>query len=194
MSNLNNLSPQELSCISEVQKAPEAQRQKIFEKACNAITDKTRIALLAATLSLSSPAMAQNISENNSNYQVFYTQIVERYPKLSPEQHQFFATLYVEWLKVIDSKNTERFAASIRLIVSQTQRWWLVISLVDKMIKDGILSQNHPYTKKLIEITTELDKIWQENIAKLDQKIQQEREKQQQYKKLTEMLQWFKNM
>gem|GEM_PF-4058450 len=96
MSNLNNLSPQELSCISEVQKAPEAQRQKIFEKACNAITDKTRIALLAATLSLSSPVMAQNISENNSNYQVFYTQIVERYPKLSPEQHQFFATLYAK--------------------------------------------------------------------------------------------------
>lgn len=28
-----NLSPQELSCISEVQKALEAQRQKIFEKA-----------------------------------------------------------------------------------------------------------------------------------------------------------------
>jgi len=96
MSNLNNLSPQELSCISEVQKAPEAQRQKIFEKACNAITDKTRIALLAATLSLSSPVMAQNISENNSNYQVFYTQIVERYPTLPKEQHQFFATLYAK--------------------------------------------------------------------------------------------------
>ncbi len=61
MSNLNNLSPQEQACVLEVQKAPEAQRQSTFEKACNAITDKTRIALLAATLSLSSPAGAQNL-------------------------------------------------------------------------------------------------------------------------------------
>ncbi len=61
MSNLNNLSPQEQACVSEVQKAPEAQRQSTFEKACNAITDKTRIALLAATLSLSLPAGSQNL-------------------------------------------------------------------------------------------------------------------------------------
>jgi aspartate/glutamate racemase len=60
MSNLNNLSPQEQACVEQVQNAPKAQRQNIFEKACNAITDKTRITLLAATLSLAPPVLAQN--------------------------------------------------------------------------------------------------------------------------------------
>ena len=80
----------------------------------------------------------------------------------------------------------------MRRIVWATERQWLAIHIVNEMIKKWILSENHTYTKTLINITKEIDEIWKIEIAKLDQKIQQEREKQQQYKKLTEMLQSFK--
>jgi len=86
-----NFSKEELSCIAEVQKAPEWQQKLAFEQACKNIWNKTRIALLAATLGLTNPVMANDTENTNPNYQAFYTQIVERYPKLFPEQHYFFA-------------------------------------------------------------------------------------------------------
>ncbi len=175
-----NLSSEEQTCIAEVQKVPEAQRQSTFERACSMIKDKTKIALLATTLSLATPTFAEKSPETNPNYQSFYTQIVERYPKLSPEQHQFFAVLYTKWLGVIDPKNEKMFNAGIRRIIWAAERQWLAIHIVNDMVEKQILPPNHPYTKTLISTTQEIDKMWQEKIAQLDQKIQQADQKIQQ--------------
>jgi len=95
MTNLN-FSKEELFCMEEVKKVPEAQKQSVFEKACATITNKTRIALLATTLSLTPPALAQNTPQSNPDYQAFYTELKTELPKLSKEQMVFFANLYIE--------------------------------------------------------------------------------------------------
>jgi len=144
----------------------------------------------------------------NVNYQVFYTQIVEKYPKLSPEQHEFFANLYIKWLEIVDINQKKQFAAGFNLIVSavENKRYWAT-SIAQKMIQRWMVPKDHKFTITLLEILKEIDKIWQEKIAKIKQETQQikqetqqsrERQQQieketQQYKKLTEMLKSFKN-
>jgi len=200
MSNLNHLSPQEQACIAEVQKAPEAQRQSVFERACQIIKNQTQIATLALTLWLSQPALAQKAPETNQNYQTFHAQMVEKHPNLSLEQQQFFTTLYVKWLSVIDPKNEKIFWANIRRIAYAQEGQKLAIHIVNSMIEKKILPENHSYTKILVEITQEIDKIGQQKIAILDQRIQQADQRIQQadqrikqYERLTEMLKTFQN-
>lgn len=65
MSRLDNLTPQELSCIEAVESAStQAEKESVFKRACAYISSETRIALLAVTLWLASPALAQNPGEH----------------------------------------------------------------------------------------------------------------------------------
>ena len=198
MNTLENLTPQEQECIEAVKKAPEEKKQSVFERACEIIKNKTTIATLALTLWLSQPALANNSPESHPKYDEAYTMMVERAPTLDSAQHEFFATLYVNWLDAVLPWQQRGYDMSIRWLIWAVERKNIAMYIVDRMIDRWVISADHPYTKTLIEVTKEIDAIWQENIARIeretkqaDEKIQQADEKiQQADEKIQQAEQW----
>jgi len=217
MANPNDFSPQELSCIETVKKAPEWEKESVFKKACAIIWNKTRIALLATTLGLTAPVMAENNTETQQARQESILNIYnndflvgidpddvgdfkDEFLWLPIELRQLYLDFYLEWKKYLKSpKDLDDFKRKIStlIVLMRDKRSWAE-KHINILFKKVWYLQNTPFWNKLIFLAKEIDKIWELESAKKDQIIQEERKKQQQYEEATkrrqELAKKFKNL
>ena len=132
---INDFSKEELSCIAEVQKAPEWQQEWVSKKACQMIADKSRIAILALTLGLTNPVMA-NDTENTKWKEVSVlnqkAEVENQFSKLEQHLREQFPTekWWENTVNTINEMNTnlkELFWKSYEIWINQISTEWVKI-------------------------------------------------------------------
>ena len=92
---------QEQICLEAVNKAPEAEKKSVFEKACALVRNKTKVAALALSLWISWPALASTPAPQETQ-KVEQTQTTQETFDLSKAPLAF-----VKNIKLINSKLEE---------------------------------------------------------------------------------------
>jgi len=189
MLNKNDFSPEELSCIEVVQKTPENQKQSVFEKACEKIKDKTKIAILALTLGLSQPALAWNTSTEKQQEQEKILNIYENdflvwlppqraniyrkgFSRFPPEVKEILIELYIEWKSVIIKNNPNdlnndlnRLKVSLSALAAKLTKkhpWWKEV--VGRLFDDLPYLKNTTFWNKLEKLWEKIDIAWEKQL------------------------------